>query len=132
MTLRMMILVPVSLFAVGLLARSAFADDTRQPFGYRIGQVTSVNDHCCWSLDNYCRKPMPPVPCPAAGCHPDCYARKTPPPLPCVGGCVTADNYPRKCPPRPPGQCATPGLPRNILTTSGEPRLPVPRNYGFR
>lgn len=99
-----------------IVAGTARADESRQPFGYRIGTVTGPNDHCCWSANDYCRKLFPVEPCPAPGCYQDCYGRKTPPAIPCVAGCATADDYLRKCFPRPPGQCATPGLPRRIYS----------------
>lgn len=117
-----LVLRSLSLAVVILITSMTFADEQRYPFGYRIGAVTGVNDHCCWSANDYCRKPLPRVPCAAAGCYPDCFTRKPAPAIPCVAGCVTANDYIRKCYPCPPGQCVTPGLPRSIFSSKLQSR----------
>jgi hypothetical protein len=48
---------------------------------------------CC--PDDYCRKPMPCVPCPR-GCCPDTYCPKPIPSVPCPNACWYPDDYCRK------------------------------------
>lgn len=63
---------------------------------------------CCppslYCPDDYCRKLLPNVPCPAYRCHTDCFVRR---PLPCPPQnkeWVTCDDFARKClPPEPCG-----------------------------
>lgn len=117
MTRFQMSLLPVTLMAVYLMTSVTIAQEQRYPFGYRIGAATGANDDCCWWANDYCRKPFPVDPCPTPGCYPDCFARKPLPAIPCTTGCATANDYVRKCFPCPPGQCATPGLPRAIYSS---------------
>ncbi len=49
---------------------------------------------CC--PDDYCRKPMPCVPCPPPNCCPDDYCRKPMPCVPCPPPNCCPDDYCRK------------------------------------
>jgi hypothetical protein len=49
---------------------------------------------CC--PDDYCRKPMPCVPCPCNTWCPDDYCRKPMPCVPCLNTTWCADDYCRK------------------------------------
>ena len=49
---------------------------------------------CC--PDDYCRKPMPCVPCPPPSCCPDDYCRKPMPCVPCPPPSCCPDDYCRK------------------------------------
>src|SRR5689334_4574435 len=47
---------------------------------------------CCYCCDDYCSKPLPPVPC-GPGCCCDNYCCKPLPPVPCNPCCNCCDNY---------------------------------------
>ena len=50
---------------------------------------------CTWCCDDYCRKPLPVVPCPTRGCVDD-YCRKPMTPVPPCLGCWHPNDYCRK------------------------------------
>ena len=67
-------------------------------------------DGCCLPKaccpDDYCRKPVPHVPCQSHCCCKDDYCRKPLPHVPCLSSCCCPDDYcPKPCPPCPPHLC---------------------------
>lgn len=66
--------------------------------------------NCCAPMpccpDNYCKKPMPCIPCPKWCGSPDDYCKKPMPCIPCPNWCGCPDNY---CKKPMPNLC----LPRN-------------------
>lgn len=81
------------LLSLGQIASAGEACD--KPLGGTL-QCTRCAVLPCVCPDDYCRKPMPCIPCPApCGCVDD-YCPKPMPCIPCPVPCVCPDDYCRK------------------------------------
>jgi hypothetical protein len=71
------------------------AEPCDKPLGSQL-RCASCAVNPCWCPDDYCRKPLPRIPCLPLRYAADDYCRKPLPRIPCpaLGGC--ADDYCRK------------------------------------
>jgi hypothetical protein len=84
----------LALVIVVLGARLAFAGGACPCRRCACPATVGATTLCC--PDDYCRKPMPCVPCPPCGSCCNDYCRKPMPCVPCPQGCWCPDDYCRK------------------------------------
>ena len=87
-----------AVFALTCLGARAFAEDSSdKPAESARHADCCPTAPCC--PDNYCKKPMPCIPCPNWCGTPDNYCKKPMPCVPCPNWCGCPDNYCKKpCP----------------------------------
>jgi hypothetical protein len=127
-----------AVLALTCLGSTALAGDASEKRAESAGRADCcAKAPCC--PDNYCKKPLPCIPCPKWCGTPDSYCKKPLPCVPCRGWCGCPDNYCKKplpdlcltrlwefyrCPPR---ECDRSGDAKPPAVASPAASPPTPR-----